>query len=56
MEKKLLNMIKEAQAKEGYVSEDAMTQIAQDLKLPLGEVYGVTTFYSFLSTQPWGAM
>jgi NADH:ubiquinone oxidoreductase subunit E len=46
----------EAQAKEGWVSEEAMTQISQDLKLPLGEVFGVTTFYSFLSTKPWGVM
>ncbi len=51
---KLLNMIKAEQTQNGYVSEDAMTQIAQALKLPLGHVYGVTTFYSFLSTEPSG--
>ena len=51
---KLLNMIKEEQIQNGYVSEEAMNHISQDLELPLGHVYGVTTFYSFLSTKPLG--
>jgi NADH-quinone oxidoreductase subunit E len=50
----LLNRIKEEQAKNGSVSEEAMMEIAQALQLPIGDVYGVTTFYSFLSTQPLG--
>jgi NADH-quinone oxidoreductase subunit E len=50
----LLNMIKAEQFQNGYVSEEAMNHIAQDLELPLGHVYGVTTFYSFLSTEPLG--
>ena len=51
---KLLNMIKSEQTQNGYVSEEAMNHISQDLELPLGHVYGVTTFYSFLSTEPLG--
>jgi NADH-quinone oxidoreductase subunit E len=51
---KLLNMIKSEQTQNGYVSEEAINHIAQDLELPLGHVYGVTTFYSFLSTEPLG--
>ncbi|MBL7212576.1 MAG: NADH-quinone oxidoreductase subunit NuoE [Desulfobacteraceae bacterium] len=50
----LLNMIKEEQAKNGSVSEGAMADMAQILQLPIGDVYGVTTFYSFLSTKPMG--
>ena len=50
----LLNMIKEEQAKNGSVSDGAMADIAQTLHLPIGDVYGVTTFYSFLSTRPLG--
>jgi len=50
----LLGMIKEEQEKGGYVSEGAMVGMAQTLQLPIGDVYGVTTFYSFLSTQPLG--
>jgi NADH-quinone oxidoreductase subunit E len=50
----LLNMIKKEQGNSDYVSERAMTDIAQTLHLPIGDVYGVTTFYSFLSTRPLG--
>jgi NADH:ubiquinone oxidoreductase subunit E len=50
----LLGMIKEEQEKGGHVSEGAMAGIAQTLQLPIGDVYGVTTFYSFLSTKPLG--
>ncbi len=50
----LLGIIKEEQAKNGSVSDGAMADIAQTLHLPIGDVYGVTTFYSFLSTRPLG--
>ncbi len=50
----LLGMIKEEQEKNGYVSGEAIADMAQILRLPIGDVYGVTTFYSFLSTQPLG--
>ncbi|MBL7212995.1 MAG: NAD(P)H-dependent oxidoreductase subunit E, partial [Desulfobacteraceae bacterium] len=45
----LLGMIKEEQEKNGYVSGEAIADMAQILRLPIGDVYGVTTFYSFLS-------
>jgi len=51
---KLLNMIKSEQTQNGYVSEESMAHIAQTLHMPIGDVYGVTTFYSFLSTRPLG--
>ena len=50
----LLGIIKEEQAKNGSISEEAMAGMAQILQLPIGDVYGVTTFYSFLSTKPLG--
>jgi len=50
----LLGMIKEEQGKSGYVSEEAIAGIAESLALSVGDVYGVTTFYSFLSTEPLG--
>ena len=50
----LLGMIKEEQAKSGYISEDAIGNIAESLGLTVSDVYGVTTFYSFLSTKPLG--
>jgi len=50
----VLVRIEEAQRNSGYVSKRFMVETAQVLGLPLSEVYGVTTFYSFLSTRPLG--
>ena len=50
----LLGMIKEEQAKTGLLSKDAMVRVAETLGVTVGDVYGVTTFYSFLSTWPMG--
>jgi NADH-quinone oxidoreductase subunit E len=50
----LLGKLKEVQNELGYVPKEFMAQTARSLGLPIGEVYGVTTFYSFLSTRPLG--
>ncbi len=50
----LLEVLKEAQDRLGFLSGDSLVEIAQSLGLPIGEVYGVATFYSFLSTKPQG--
>jgi len=50
----VFSMLKEEQSKSRYISRDAMGSIAQSLGLSLSEVYGVATFYSFLSTAPQG--
>jgi NADH:ubiquinone oxidoreductase subunit E len=50
----ILRMIKEEQAKTGHLSKDAMVRVGETLGLTVGDVYGVTTFYSFLSTWPMG--
>ena len=52
--KQLLAVLEDEQRRSGYVSEDFLAGIAQSLGLPIGEVYGVATFYSFLSTRPLG--
>ena len=51
---KLIELLKEAQGKFGYVSEEVMMELSQSLRIPLNEVYGVASFYSFLSTEPSG--
>ncbi|MDP2730779.1 MAG: NADH-quinone oxidoreductase subunit NuoE [Dehalococcoidales bacterium] len=53
-DKWLLALLKEAQNKAGYISEKAMAEIAESLDMTLSDVYGVATFYSFLSTKPQG--
>jgi len=50
----LLVRLKETQAKFGYVPEEAMAELAEYLDMPINEVYGVASFYSFLSTRPLG--
>ncbi len=52
--KQLLAVLEDEQRRSGYLSEDFLAGLAQSLSLPLGEVYGVATFYSFLSTRPLG--
>jgi len=50
----LLVLLEEAQGKFGCVPEEFITEIAQSLNISKSEVYGVATFYSFLSTRPLG--
>ncbi len=50
----LLNLLKMAKGQEGFVSPDSLSQIAEDLHIPINEVYGVATFYSFLPVEPIG--
>jgi NADH:ubiquinone oxidoreductase subunit E len=47
-------MIKEEHTKTGHMSKDALVRVGETLGLTVGDVYGVTTFYSFLSTWPLG--
>jgi NADH-quinone oxidoreductase E subunit len=50
----LLVRLKQAQENLDYVSQDFMAETAKSLNISVSEVYGVATFYSFLSTKPLG--
>lgn len=50
----LLKHLKEAQHKFGYVSRGAIQEAARVFDFTVSEVYGITTFYSFLFTRPSG--
>ena len=50
----LLELLKEGQDRFGYLSREFLIEAAKSLGLPVGEVYGVATFYSFLSIRPKG--
>ena len=50
----LVPMLQAVQRKNGYVSDLAMQEIADILGIHPVEVYGVVSFYSFLSTEPKG--
>ena len=50
----LLGMLEAEQRKRGGVSRGAMVEMASKLGMPLNEVYGVATFYAFISVVPGG--
>jgi NADH-quinone oxidoreductase subunit E len=52
--KNILIELKASQAEAGYVSEQAVTEIAASYNVSVSEVYGVATFYSFLCVKPTG--
>lgn len=47
-------VLNEVQSKIGHVSPCMQIYIAQNLNVPLGQVHGVVTFYSFFKTKPRG--
>ena len=51
---RLLVLLKEAQLEYGCVSKEHISELARSLNIAVSEVYGVATFYSFLSTKPQG--
>ena len=52
--KEMLELLQEAQSKTGFLSQEAMAKVAEELKISRSDVYGVATFYSFLSIKPQG--
>ncbi len=50
----LLPLLKKAQETSRYVSPKFMAKTADALNLSVSDVYGVSTFYSYLSTKPVG--
>ena len=50
----LLVLLEETQNKSGYLSPELLTELAKNLGLTISDVYGVATFYSFLSTKTLG--
>jgi len=44
----LLERLKQAQHRYGYLPEKTIARIARALDMPIGEVYGVATFLSLI--------
>jgi NADH:ubiquinone oxidoreductase subunit E len=51
---RLLETLKAEQRNSGFVSPEVIPAIARSLGIGATEVYGVASFYSFLSTKPMG--
>jgi NADH-quinone oxidoreductase subunit E len=50
----VLILLKEAQIRHGYLTQELLAELAQSLGISIGEVYGAATFYAFLSTETQG--
>ena len=50
----LLLLLKDAQSRFGYLTDQLMRELAESVGVTVSEIYGVATFYSFLSTRPQG--
>jgi len=50
----LLIDLSQAQRRDGGVSAAVMRELAEEIDVSLSDVYGVASFYSFLSTRPLG--
>ena len=54
METPLMMILSDIQSKYGYISVEVQQIVANELNIPVSEVYGVVTFYSYFSLQPKG--
>jgi NADH-quinone oxidoreductase subunit E len=52
--KDLLVLLEREQSRSGCLSRETIAELAASLGLSVGEVYGVASFYSFLSVEPKG--
>ena len=50
----LLMLLKEAQGRAGYLSPELLEELAASNGVSVSDLYGVATFYSFLSTRTLG--
>ncbi len=53
-ESNLIQILHMAQAIFGYLPEDVLHFIGQEMDLPMSAIHGVVSFYSYFSTQPKG--
>jgi NADH-quinone oxidoreductase subunit E len=50
----LIHILQEVNSEFNYLPEPAICRVAEGLKIPLSQVYGVATFYKALSLEPRG--
>lgn len=50
----LIEILHAAQGIFGYLPAEVQKYIAEELRIPLAQVYGVVTFYNFFSMEPRG--
>ena len=50
----LMMILSDVQAKFGYIPLEVQEIISEETNIPVSEIYGVVTFYSFFSLKPKG--
>lgn len=50
----LIPILHEINGALGYISDDAIEELSEQLKVPTSHIYSVATFYRMLSTEPRG--
>lgn len=50
----LIPLLSDVQKKFGYISRKSVYQISSELNVPIGQIMGLITFYSFFSMKPKG--
>ncbi len=50
----LIMILHEAQSLLGYLPQEIQEVVAEQLEIPIAQVYGVVTFYSYFSIEPKG--
>ncbi len=50
----LLPLLHEFHERDGYLSEDALRAISDDLRIPIADLFGTVTFYHHFSREPGG--
>lgn len=50
----LMPVLQQIQNIYGYLPEDVLKMVSDELNTPMSEIYGVATFYSFFSLKPKG--
>ena len=50
----LLVALQQAQARLGYLTPAVLAELADSYEVPVNDVYGLASFYSFLATRPCG--
>jgi len=53
-ESMLIQILEQVQHELGYLPEDVQAYLAESLSIPLSQIYGVVTFYSWFNTEPVG--
>lgn len=50
----LLGVLQEFHDRDGYLSEEALREIAKSMKIPVADLFGTVTFYHHFSREPGG--